>query len=657
MVNFMPQTSLPTTKPISPIRKWSILLVLSLALAIIILDTTILNVALSTIIQDLHTTIQRIQWVITAYALTLAALTITGGRLGDLFGRKKMFILGAFLFAVGSFIASIAPNVTWLIIGEALIEGIGAALMLPATSSLLIENFEGRDRAIAFGVWGGIAGASAALGPILGGYLSTAYSWRWGFRINPIVALVLIALSFIIPASKKLERKIELDWMGVILSAVGLLGIVFGVIESTEYGWWKAKELFTIANHTLTMPWELSIVPFSIAIGVLITLGFIAWEIERERQGHTPLVSMKLFQNRTFSIGVLMTAVLGLGQTGLIFALPVFLQAVRHLDAFHTGLSLLPMSVALLIVSPLAAVLGRKISPKTLIVIGLGINVISYLVLRQELTVTADVWTLFPGLALFGIGFGFVISQVNNLTLSSVPVTAAGEASGVNNTMRQVGSSLGSAIIGTVLVTVLSTQLVAGINASVVLPAEAKQQIAEKIGNQASAIEFGSFGDVTSNLSNSMQAEITSIAAHATVEANRQSLLYGAAFALAGFLVGLFLPSQKKREVVERAEVPNAISKTEHRQFAPSQQPAHALTLQVLGELISLEAQRVERGLPGIHAEIRMLIAKIQAEEHALLTTSTIAELIALEQERLKQGKAGLHAEINYLIAKLKSEV
>ncbi|MFZ2804158.1 MAG: DHA2 family efflux MFS transporter permease subunit [Patescibacteria group bacterium] len=660
MANFVTaETQEKSAKPnISPMRKWSILLVLSLALAIIILDTTILNVALTTIIQDLHTTIQKIQWVITAYALTLAALTITGGRLGDLFGRKRMFIFGALLFAVGSFIASVATNVGWLIAGEAIIEGIGAALMLPATTSLLIENFEGRDRAIAFGVWGGIAGAAAALGPILGGFLSTRYSWRWGFRINPIVALILVACSVIIPASKKLERKTELDWMGVFLSAFGLLGIVFGMIEASEYGWWKAKEIFQLGGRALTMPWGLSIVPFSIAIGILIVAGFFAWEYAHEKDGHTPLVSLKLFKNRTFTIGVIMNAVLALGQTGLIFSLPVFLQAVRHLDAYHTGLSLLPMSLALLIVAPLSAILGRKIPPKILIVLGLAINVVSYLVLRQALTVTTDVWHLAPGLALFGIGFGFVISQINNLTLSSVPMQAAGEASGVNNTMRQVGASFGSAIIGTILISVMSAQLVSGVAASTVLPTQVKTTLSQTIGAQASNIEFSGAGTIGGSLPADAQSEISRIAAEATVTANKTTLLYGAIFAFAGLLIGLLLPMGTKKETAPAQEPASATA------ARPTWEPsgmqtvsANALTAGSIADLITLEKQRLEKGLSGVHADVRALIANMRAAEEGILTTGAIAELIELERQRMEKGKAGMHLEVRSLIDRLQAEL
>ena len=211
---------------------------------------TLLNVSLSYIIQDLDTTIQKIQWVITAYSLTIAMLMITGGRLGDLYGRKKMFVLGAFIFAVGSLICSFSQNVPTMIIGESIIEGIGAALMMPATMSLLVSTYRGRDRALAFGIWGGVAGASTAIGPLLGGWITTNYSWRWAFRINVVVAAVLIAGSFLIKESRDREEKPQLDWLGVILSSSGMFFLIWGIIESSTYGWVKANEPFTLFGWT-----------------------------------------------------------------------------------------------------------------------------------------------------------------------------------------------------------------------------------------------------------------------------------------------------------------------------------------------------------------------------------------------------------------------
>ena len=227
----------------SRFRKWGTLMVLSLALAIILIDSTLLNVALKTLIADLHTTLQKLQWVISAYALILAAMTVTGGRMGDLFGRKRMFIAGAITFVAGAVIASMAHSFGVLLLGESIIEGIGAALMMPATASLLVACYKGHDRALAFGIWGAVAAAATAIGPIVGGFLTTHYSWRWGFRINVIVVAILLAGSPLVKDEREPERK-QIDWLGVILSSAGLFLVVFGIIESESYGWVRARKPF-----------------------------------------------------------------------------------------------------------------------------------------------------------------------------------------------------------------------------------------------------------------------------------------------------------------------------------------------------------------------------------------------------------------------------
>lgn len=593
------QTESTSTPSLSPLRKWSMLVVLSLALAIIILDTTILNVALSSIIRDLHTTIQKIQWVITAYSLTLAALTITGGRLGDLFGRKRMFVVGAVLFAIGSFLASMSTNVAMLVSGEAIIEGIGAALMMPATASLLVVNFRGRERAIAFGVWGAIAGAASALGPILGGYLTTHYNWRWGFRINLVVVLALLIGSFLIPESRDTEEKKELDFIGVFLSAGGMLSLVFGIIEASTYGWWKAKLPFLIQTYTLTPPWSLSVVPFFMALGVVILALFGVWEYFREKAGHTPLVSMGLFKNRRFTAGIATTAFMSLGQTGLIFALPVFLQAVRGFDAYQTGVALLPMSLALLVVAPLSAVLSKNISGRRLINLGLVVNVAAYIFLYRSLTIDTTSAQLIPGLTLFGIGMGLVLSQINNLTLSAVSIEQAGEASGVNNTLRQVGSTLGSAIIGTILIGTLGTHLVDGINASTVIPDALKAPISTSISAQSSNIEFGGGAQLGSTIPEAIKNEIVQIGHVATVEANKATLLYGAFFAILGFFISLLLPAAKAASAEKPTDGASSIVTTS---------PTRTLDTGLIAELIHADLERVSRGKESLGASVRALI-------------------------------------------------
>lgn len=601
-MNFLKnKTGTQHTNSLSPKRKWGMLAILSLALAVIILDTTVLNVALSYIIADLKTNIQNIQWVITIYSLTIAALTVTGGRLGDIFGRKRMFLVGAVLFAIGSFIASISNSVGILILGESLIEGIGAALMMPATASLVVSNFKGRERAIAFGIWGGVAGAASAIGPILGGYLTTHFDWRWGFRINLFVVAIILIGSFLIVEAKDQKEKPELDWLGVFLSATGMLSFIFGIIEASRYGWWKAKEVFSVNGHLFHLPGDLSITPYAVTVGILILTGFILWEKYREKNNHTPLVSPHLFKNKQFTAGILTVTLLSLGQTGLIFVLPVFLQSVRGLNAFETGLSLLPMSLAILITAPLGAALGKKIKPKYLIHTGLFISIISYLVLYFTLDVDTTRTQMIPGLALFGVGMGLVMSHISNLTLSAVSVQEAGEASGVNNTLRQVGATFGSAIIGTILLATLSTSLGNQVYASTVIPENVKPVLAEKLSKQSSQVEFGGYHDST--LPENLKSEIVSISHKATVEANKKSLLYGAFFAMLGFFGSFLLPknSQKPQELSVQ---PDFIPEPPKKKKTLSD----SLTPSLIAELIHVEEKRKEQGLPGIYADIRYAI-------------------------------------------------
>jgi len=519
----------------TPLRKWGNLLVLSLALAIIIIDTTLLNVSLSTLIRELHTNLQSLQWVISAYSLTLAALTVTGGRMGDLFGRKRMFKLGAIIFAVGSFIASISRSVPVLLMGESIIEGIGAALMMPATASLLVSKYRGHDRAIAFGIWGGVAAAASAIGPILGGFLTTHFSWRWGFRINVFVVALLLIGSVIVEDSGEREGK-RIDWIGVLLSAIGLFFIVFGIIESSTYGWIRARRPFP-----LWQPDDLSIALPSVVFGAVVLALFGIWEYRMERRGGTPIVSVRLFQNGQFVAGATIVGVLMLAQNGVIFSLPVFLQSVKQLDAFHTGLTLLPMSIMLLIVSPLAAALTRRVPHKRLVQSGLLINIAAILVLRATLSTDVTLTALIPGLALYGIGMGLVLSQINNLTLSAVPVREAGEASGVTNTFRQIGASLGAAIIGAILLSTILVHLESAVESSARIPPQAKSSITSTLRAQASGLAFGG-GDIFAQLPPDVQGEMLEMRRAATTAGIRRAFLYGALFAILGLLVSTRLP-------------------------------------------------------------------------------------------------------------------
>lgn len=537
----------------SGLLKWLPLIVLSTAVMIIIIDTTVLNVSIKNILGDLDTTVQNIQWVISAYSLTLAALTVTGGRLGDLFGRKRMFVLGAVLFAIGSIITSFAPTIAWVIFGNAIVEGVGAALMMPATAALLVNNYKGKDRALAFAVWGGVAASAAAVGPILGGWLTSNYSWRWAFRINIIVVLLLILGARFVKEARDRAEKIELDIVGILLSSLGLVAVVYGLIESSSYGWGAAKQAFALFGQPFA-PFGLSIAPVAIAVGAALLALFGLYEYKHELKGHTPLVSLGLFKNRQFTAGAITTAMLALGQTGLIFAVPIFYQSVLGLDAFHTGVGLVPMSLAIMVGAPSSLRLLKYLTPKRIIQLGFAITVMGAAYIYFALSIDATVWTLAPGLFIYGLGMGFGFSQLSNLTLSAVSVEQSGEASGVNNTLRQVGASFGSAIIGAALIATLTSGVVKKLEASPVLPPSAKTQIINGVKDAGSNIEFQSpKGD--SRLPKPVQQEIVKATHEATVDGNKIAMLFTGGFAVLALIVSNLLPNIKDLQTGEKATV------------------------------------------------------------------------------------------------------
>jgi len=532
-----------TPAPAGFVRKWVPLFVMSLALVIMLLDTTILNVTMGTIIQELGTTLQKFQWVVTAYSLMMASFTITGGRLGDIYGRKRTFVIGAVIFAAGSFVTSISHTVGVMILGEAIIAGAGAALMLPATATLLRTSYQGHDRRLAFGVWGAIAAGAAALGPLVGGWLTTNYSWRWAFRINVFIVILLVLGSRLIRETRDASKKPTLDWMGVALSALGLFCLVFGFIEASTYGWWYEKQPFNVFGRVFRFD-GYSATPVFVAMGILVLGLFGFWQNYMQVSGRAPLVSLRLFRNSLFVIGTSISAIIALGQAGLSFSVPVYLQAVLKLDPIHTGLAMIPLTASILVAAPFSAILSKHVAPRHIIQVGIIADAAGFLVMRHSLHVGASPWDLAPGMCLFGIGMGLMIAQTSNLALSSVATEETGEASGVNTSMRLTGSALGSAILGAVMISALATNLLSGIAASQVIPEGFKASISKAVEARTSAIEFGGGDSIKeSKLSPTIKDELSSLSNRATVDAGRTALAYGAVFVLSALLVSLRLPT------------------------------------------------------------------------------------------------------------------
>ena len=439
--------------------RWLGLAMLSVGVAMIIVDATIVNVAVPSIIRELKLDSTQAEWINTIYALVFAALLITLGRLGDVFGRRRLYLGGLAVFVGASILAGIAPT-GGLLLAARFLQGLGGAMILPATQSILNSNFRGRDRAIAFGIWGATIGGVAAVGPLLGGALTTWLSWRWAFFINLPVGLLAIAGTLRwIGESKDDEAQPGFDLPGFVLITLGLGAIVFGLIEGRQYGWWSPNPKHPFVALGWTWPSDaLSVVPVLLVLGVVALAGFAVVETRRRRAGRFYLFDFSLWTYRGFRYGNLAGTIVSLGEFGLLFALPLFLQAVRGYTAFETGLVFLSLALGAFVAAPGAATFARRYGPRWVVTTGMILETVGIIATSLLISTTVSGFALALPLFVYGIGVGFATAQLTSIVLADVPIERSGIASGANSTLRQVGSALGIAIIGTALFTVLVGQ-------------------------------------------------------------------------------------------------------------------------------------------------------------------------------------------------------
>jgi len=524
-------------------RRWLGLAVLSLGVSMIIVDATIVNVSVPSIIRDLGLSATAAEWVNTGYSLVFAALLVTVGRLGDVVGRRRMYLLGLLVFVGASMLAGLAPTGEILVLAR-FAQGAGGAMILPATQSILNTNFRGRDRVIAFGIWGAVIGGTAALGPLLGGWLTTNLNWRWAFLINlPIGIIAALGTLRWIRESRDETAKPGFDLPGFLLITYGLSGIIFALIEGQTYGWWTQKRPFEVAGLTWPTDW-ISIVPVAMITG-LIALGLFAMvETRRLRAGKFYLVDFGLWRYRAFRYGNFAGTIVSLGEFGLLFVLPLFLQAVLELTAFETGLVFLSLAIGSFLAAPFAIKMSRRFGPRRVVTLGMALEAIGILATTLPLAVGVSALVLVLPLFVYGIGVGFATAQLTNIALSDVPVARSGVASGANSTMRQIGSALGIAILGTVLLTTLGSQTRTNLAAIPGLPPAAAEGIATAIESSA--------GQALVQIRTQPGADVVVPAIEsAFVDAARLTGTVAFAFVLLGLLCSLLLPDT--REVDERA--------------------------------------------------------------------------------------------------------
>jgi len=409
-------------------RRWWTLGALSFALFMIMLDNTIVNVALPAIKNDLHIGVSELEWVVTAYALTFAVLLLTGGKLGDLLGRRLIFTIGLVVFTASSLACGLSSSATELI-GARAVQGVGSALMMPATLSIITATFAARERGMAIGIWAGVSAMALAIGPLLGGVITEHISWNWIFYVNvPIGLLGILASIVVVPESKDTSHEQRLDLPGLLASGVGLLALVYALIEAHHYGWTSATilGLFAVAASALT--------------------AFVLLE-QRQR---LPMVDLTLFRNGTFAGANLVAILVTLAMFGIFVFFPIYMQTFLGWSPIQAGAALLPWTILIVIFAPIAGKLSDKVGSRWLIAAGMTTVGLCCLEL-STVGVGSTFWRLLPGFILGGLGMSFVMTPMSAAVMGAAPVDKAGVASGVLNTFRQVGVALGIAIMGAII--------------------------------------------------------------------------------------------------------------------------------------------------------------------------------------------------------------
>ncbi|HKG04236.1 MAG TPA: MFS transporter [Conexibacter sp.] len=434
-----------------------VLIVLAASQFLMVLDAAVMNVSISQLVADFDTTVTTIQGVITLYALVMAALFMTGGKLGDILGRRRAFVIGHVIYGVGSLLTALAWSVASLTLGWSIIEGIGAAIVLPALAALVAGNFDGKERAAAYGVLGGVSGAAIAVGPILGGWLTTELTWRLVFAGEVVIATaIVLATPRLVRDAPREGPTPRLDWVGSILSALGLGLIVLGVLNASRWGWIAPR-------NSPVEPFGFSIAPFVVAAGGVLLAAFRAWERREEEHERSPLMHFALLARPVLRSGLVMFLGQNLVLMGIFFAVPLYLQVVQGYDALQTGVRMLPTSVALLVMAVVGARLATRFSPRTIVRAGFVFLLAAVAFLLGTIEPEIDTADFNVAMAVLGVGMGLVVSQLGNVVQSAVEESDRSEAGGLQYTAQQLGSSLGTALIGAIVITGLAAAFTANV--------------------------------------------------------------------------------------------------------------------------------------------------------------------------------------------------
>jgi MFS family permease len=456
-------------------KRWWPLVGLAIAQFVMVLDQSVMNVSISALVADFDTTVTTIQAVITLYCLVMAMFMLTGAKIGDIIGRKRAFIVGLVIYAAGSTMTALSQSVAVLALGWSVLEGLGAALVLPAMAALIAGNYEGTARKAAYAIIGGVAGAGIAIGPIMGGWATTTYTWRIVFLFEVVLVLIILALTPTLADAVRTGRAPRLDLVGTVLSASGLGLVVLAVLQSSTWGW-------VVPKDSPIEPFGFSLTLFLIALGAALLWGFVAWQRHREAIGTDPLVHMSLLKVPTLRAGLVSLFTQNLILMGIFFVVPLYLQIVLGLDALQTGIKMLPVSITMLITSAMGSRLVTRFPVRTMVRAGLATTVVAILGLLATIDPTLDGFNFALFMAVLGVGMGLIVSQLGNVVQSSVDASGRGEAGGLQFTGCQLGSSMGVALIGSIVLAGLSAVFVTTVQSDDRIEAAVSTQIGVAAG-------------------------------------------------------------------------------------------------------------------------------------------------------------------------------
>ncbi|MFE2474611.1 MFS transporter [Streptomyces sp. NPDC059389] len=495
-----------------------VLMTLAAGQFLMALDSSVMNVSIATVAEDIGTTVTGMQGAITAYTLVMAMLMIAGGKVGALIGRRRAFMIGCVVYGCGSFTTSIAPNLTVLLLGWSFLEGVGAALILPAIVALVASNFAVERRPAAYGLVAAAAAIAIGLGPLIGGVATTFFSWRWVFAGEVVVVLVILVLARRI-ADAPTDRKPHIDLLGAVLSALGIGLFVFGVLRTSEWGWFRPK--------AGAPAWfGLSPVVWLMLAGVFLVWLFFRWEARLVARATEPLVDPALLRNRQLTGGLTMFFFQYLVQMGVFFVVPLYLSVALGLSAVKTGVLILPLSISLLAAAIAIPRFRPDISPRRVVKLGILAMFLGAVVLLAVLDVDSGAAVVTVPLLLIGLGMGALASQLGAVTVSAVPDEQSAEVGGVQNTVTNLGASIGTAVAGSILITMLTSSFLTSIEQNPAIPAEVKSQANVRLAGGA---PFLSDAQLTAALD---EAGVESEVADAALDANATARIDGLKAAL-----------------------------------------------------------------------------------------------------------------------------